>query len=145
MYSSKTKKIFGLPPGLPAFFLFSLAFLLAGCLDQTGKPVGPVGEAGLLGVIVSVNNGSGVVSKTVYVKNGSTAFDAFKAAANLSYTMHPVYGIYVTGINGLLEDSKTGKYWQYYVDGQLAPVGVSSFLLTKNVSLEFRYEAPAFG
>ena len=125
-----------------AFLLvvFLLAALSPGCVLYKET----ISETGLLSVVVSINNGSGVVSKTVSVQNGSTAFDVFNAAANLSYTTHPVYGVYVTGVNGLIEDSKTGKYWQYYVDGELAPVGVSSFVITKSVSLEFRYEAPAF-
>lgn len=120
--------------------LFLLAALLPGCVLYKEK----ASESGFLSAVVSINNGSSVVSKTVSVKNGSTAFDVFNAATNLSYTTHPVYGVYVTGVNGLMEDSKAGKYWQYYVDGELAPVGVSAFIIMKNVSLEFRYEAPAF-
>ncbi len=120
--------------------LFLLAALLPGCVLYKET----TSESGFLSAVVSINNGSGVLSKTVSVKNGSTALDVFNAATNLSYITHPIYGVYVTGVNGLMEDSKAGKYWQYYVDGELAPVGVSSFVITKNVSLEFRYEAPAF-
>jgi len=122
------------------FSAFLLAALLPGCVFFKEKAF----ENGFLSVVVSVNNGSSIVSKTVLVKNGSTAFDVFNSSFNLSFTVHPVYGIYVTGINGLMEDSKAGKYWQYYVDGELAPVGVSSLVLTRNASLEFRFEAPAF-
>jgi hypothetical protein len=129
--------------GLIAVLLLSLAFVFVGCVGsgEGGKTAGS--ESGLLSVMVSINNGSGVISKTVSVKNGSTAFDVFNATVQLSYNTHPVYGIYVTGVNGLMEDSKAGKYWQYYVDGELAPVGVGAFVITKNVSLEFRYEKPA--
>lgn len=128
-------------PALTLLLLLSLGFLLAGCVGSSESGMTTAG--GLLSVVVSVNNGSSVVSKTVLVKNGSTAFDVFNATANLTYTVHSVYGVYVTGVNGLMEDSKTGNYWQYYVDGELAPVGVSAFVITKNVSLEFRYEKPA--
>ncbi|PIT85603.1 hypothetical protein COU36_02330, partial [Candidatus Micrarchaeota archaeon CG10_big_fil_rev_8_21_14_0_10_59_7] len=34
------------------------------------------------------------------------------------------------------------RYWQYYVDGVLAPVGVDAYKLDRDVTLEFRYESP---
>lgn len=34
------------------------------------------------------------------------------------------------------------KYWQYYVNGTLAPVGVDEYELNENDTIEWRFEAP---
>ena len=121
----------------PAFLLLS-ALLLFGCVAQ--QPA-----EGTLGIKVLINNGTGVMQSVVSVANGSTALDAFQLAATLNVTRHPQYGAFVTGINGLEQSASENKYWQYYADGVLAPVGVEAYKLDHDVTLEFRYETPQFG
>ena len=119
-----------------SFSLILLAsFLFLGCVAQS-QP-----SEGTLDIAVIINNGSANVSETVAVANGSTAFQAFTQAATLSI-QDSKYGIFVTGVNGLEQDHDAGLYWQYYVDGELAPVGVAAYVLTEDCTLEFRYEKP---
>ncbi|VVB68546.1 Uncharacterised protein [Candidatus Norongarragalina meridionalis] len=123
--------------GKIAFVLLLSALLAFGCVSQQSTE-------GTLNVKVLINNGTGVMQSVVSVANGSTALAAFEKAASLNVTHHPVYGAFVSGVNGLEQSSAANKYWQYYVDGVLAPVGVDAYKLEKDCTLEFRYETPDF-
>jgi len=120
-----------------ALVLLLLSALLFGCVSQ--QPT-----EGTLNIKILVNNGTGVMQSVVSVANGSTALAAFEKAATLNVTRHPAYGAFVTGVNGLEQDPAANKYWQYYVDGVLAPVGVDAYKLDRDCTLEFRHETPDF-
>jgi len=93
-------------------------------------------------VTLNINDGIQVETHSVDLLIGSTAYEAFDAIAELKSTDYPPYGRMVDSINGIGEDTEDGKYWQYYVDGELAPVGVDFFEIDKQMILEFRYETP---
>jgi len=112
-----------------------LSAVLLGCVAQ--QP-----SEGTLNIKVLINNGTGVMQSVVSVANGSAALAAFEKAATLNITRHPTYGAFVTGVNGLEQSTSENRYWQYYVDGVLAPVGVDAYKLDRDVTLEFRYESP---
>ncbi|PIO06227.1 hypothetical protein COT29_02050 [Candidatus Micrarchaeota archaeon CG08_land_8_20_14_0_20_59_11] len=112
-----------------------LSAVLLGCVAQ--QP-----SEGTLNIKVLINNGTGVMQSVVSVANGSAALAAFEKAATLNITRHPAYGAFVTGVNGLEQSASENRYWQYYVDGVLAPVGVDAYKLDRDVTLEFRYESP---
>ena len=112
-----------------------LSAVLLGCVAQ--QP-----SEGTLNIKVLINNGTGVMQSVVSVANGSAALAAFEKAATLNITRHPAYGAFVTGVNGLEQSTSENRYWQYYVDGVLAPVGVDAYKLDRDVTLEFRYESP---
>jgi hypothetical protein len=122
-----------------AFGLFLVVFVVfsSGCFQTQ-----PQQNAGMLQLTVKINNGTHITTENTQIANGSTAFDAFKKVATLNYSTHPTYGVFITGVNGLEQDAAKGMYWQYYVNGQLAPVGVGAYILDKNATLEFRYEKP---
>jgi hypothetical protein len=109
--------------------------LLVGCVSA---PQQQTSEQ--LSVTVIVNDGHSPVTKQITLANGSTAFEAFSKAAQLNYSVHPVYGTFITGVNGVEQNGT--HFWQYYVDGELAPVGVDAFRITKDSTLEFRLEQP---
>ncbi len=99
-------------------------------------------------VYAAVNFGNGtVLARNVLVPNGSTAFLAFSQGFNVSSKSFAGLGEYVFAIEGVKEnEGGNNKFWQYYVDGKIASVGVSSFALEKNGTvLEFRLESPEFG
>lgn len=117
-------------------FLALLALLLlAGCVSEPQQQT-----SNQLAVTIIVNDGHSPVTKEITISNGSTALDAFSKAAQLNYTVHPVYGTFITGVNGVEQNGT--HFWQYYVDGELAPVGVDAFKITKDSTLEFRLEQP---
>lgn len=116
------------------FFIF-----LVGCVQQT-----PAQSGQQLNVNVSIDYGGlrqNDFFSQISVTNGSTALEAFSKVANLS-TKTFSFGLYVNGINGVMEDSQAGKYWQYYVDGTLASVGADAFKIDKPMEFEFRLETP---
>ncbi|MBI5229581.1 DUF4430 domain-containing protein [Candidatus Micrarchaeota archaeon] len=128
--------------------LLLLSLALFGCLGTKGEATrNQPGNESIekLIIFVAVNDGSKVTTKTVEVEKGATALEAFQKAASLNVTYYSGMGAFVTGVNGLEQDAKKGRFWQYYVNGKLAPVGVNNYRVEKNSTiLEFRYEAPAF-
>jgi len=53
-------------------------------------------------------------------------------------------GFFVDEINGMKNNPKTNKYWIYYVNGQSANVGVSSYIIRPNDIITWKYEASKF-
>ncbi len=104
-------------------------------------------ESELLFVNVGADFGNGtVISKAVLVDKGSSALVAFENAFSVSKKEFAPYGAYVYSVGGVEENANgSNRYWQYYVDGALAPIGVSQFFLEKNSSLLFRLEASKLG
>lgn len=113
--------------------LVLLAAMLAGCVQQAPS------STDLVRVTVLVNNQT---IKTVDVPHGTSAFDAFSAAIQMNYSVHPVFGKFVTGVNGLEQSVEQNKFWQYYANGELASVGVDAYLINGTTTLEWRYESP---
>lgn len=51
------------------------------------------------------------------------------------------YGLYVTSVNGVTIDYDTdGTYWAFYINGEMAPVGVSSTICENEASYMFQIE-----
>ncbi len=94
----------------------------------------------LINVSLIIDYGNSTESKTIFVENGTTVYDAMRKAVNLSVKTHPTYGVFVEGINGVMQGN--GKYWQYYIDGKLAPVGVSNYIINRSLILEWKLEVP---
>ena len=53
-------------------------------------------------------------------------------------------GFFVEEINGVKNDSRTLKYWIYYVNGKSASMGVSSYQIKANDIIEWKYEKSNF-
>lgn len=49
-------------------------------------------------------------------------------------------GYFVEEINGVKQDTKAGKYWIYYINGESAKVGISNYILKPNDIIEWKYE-----
>ncbi|MEM0475226.1 MAG: DUF4430 domain-containing protein [Candidatus Norongarragalinales archaeon] len=94
-------------------------------------------------VVVTINNGTANYSKTLEVAAGTTVLSLMQANFEIAAKQYS-FGALVTGIDGLEQNDSTWLYWQYYVDGVLAPVGAGEYKIEKNVSIEWRYEKPAF-
>lgn len=105
-----------------------LFFSIVGCIGTAS-----VRQGGIAATVLAPG-----FSEKAMVENGTTAFQAFNQSLSLNYSTHSVYGHFISGINGLEQNST--HYWQYYVDGELAQTGVDSYIITKNVTLEWRLE-----
>ncbi|MFQ5405919.1 MAG: DUF4430 domain-containing protein [Candidatus Micrarchaeia archaeon] len=105
-------------------------------------------QEGFVDVVVRIDFGNGtVLQKQVQAGKGvTTAFDAVSQAFVVSSRDYGELGKYVYAVEDVVENQdKNGKYWQYYVDGKLAAVGVSVFVVEDDVVLDFKYEEPRFG
>ena len=120
--------------------LFLVLFSLVGCV--TLEAFFPPTQQETVAVTVKINDGAGVDTHAIKLTRMLTAYDAFDAVADLESKEYPPYGRMITSINGLEQSDDAGMYWQYYVDGELAPVGVDSFEIDRDMELEFRYEKP---
>lgn len=69
------------------------------------------------------------------MQQASTKFDF-----SLKVSHHSSLGLFVEGIAGTLNDPKTNRYWMYYVNGQLAPRGVSTQVVKEGDIIKWSYE-----
>ncbi len=128
----------------PALLLaLTFLFALLGCTQPTSEvsitTVSPTIE--LITLEVTVDDGIEPYTANLEFVKGKSAYDAFDAVANLSVKQYP-FGVYVYAVNGLEENKdNNGKYWQYYVNGDLPMVGVDQFMINSNATLLFKYEA----
>ena len=81
----------------------------------------------------------------VSVKPGSSVYDAMVQAqetADLDFegSEFPGLGFFVEEINGLRQDSRAGKYWIYYINGESAKVGISVYIIKTNDFISWKYE-----
>lgn len=77
-----------------------------------------------------------------YVPLGASAFNATSKVVTLNYTV--TWGIYVTGINGVMENITSQESWFYYswVNGTKtsASVGVNDYILTNGETITWEFE-----
>lgn len=77
-------------------------------------------------------------------KDGSTVFDAlldYKTTNNIDveYENNSKYGVFVKSIGGIA-NGHDGKYWQYYVNGELGDVAADRKNISKSDVVEWRFE-----
>ncbi|TAN33391.1 DUF4430 domain-containing protein [Patescibacteria group bacterium] len=82
------------------------------------------------------------------VPAGATVYDAMKQLADekkifFSGKEYAGMGFFAEEINGL-QNGDGGKYWIYYVNGQQAKVGVSSYLIKSSDIISWVYENEKF-
>lgn len=76
---------------------------------------------------------------TVAITSGETAWQAVKDAVGVSNLHYTDYGgdlgIFITGFNGV--DALSNQYYDFQVNGTSASVGVSSYTVKNNDSIQF--------
>ena len=79
------------------------------------------------------------------VPKGSTVYDLMRAASEMSNFRFRGrdfggLGFFVEEVEGLAQDSSQGMYWIYYVNNEKAKVGVSSYIISPNDIISWKYE-----
>lgn len=46
----------------------------------------------------------------------------------------------MTELEGIKQDKEKNQYWMYYVNGEMAEVGIGDYLPKENDQIEFRFE-----
>lgn len=113
--------------------------LLFGCTSQAGSDENK-SAAGAQQYNLAFKVVSG--SETLFLKSaifpaGTNAFDAMKQMFKVEYKDY-AFGAMVSSINGV--SSGADKYWALYTDGNYAMQGISSYVLDKDASFEWRLE-----
>ncbi|MFX1566544.1 MAG: DUF4430 domain-containing protein [Promethearchaeota archaeon] len=73
---------------------------------------------------------------------GATVFDILNQTSNVTFTQYP-YGKFITSINGIENNANNnGRYWQYWVNDELAPVAADNYFLTDGDQVLWKYLAP---
>jgi hypothetical protein len=73
---------------------------------------------------------------------GVTVFEILNETTVVVFTEYP-YGKFVTSINGVENNANdNGYYWQYWVNGELAPVAADNYILADNDQILWKYCAP---
>lgn len=98
-------------------------------------------------VILVIDNGSQPETFTVEFKEGMTAFDLLKNKVgdlNLAFkTKTYDIGILVEAIGGV-ENGQDGKYWLYYVNGEMSMVASDKNKIKAGDKVEFKFEKSSF-
>ncbi len=101
--------------------------------------------------VISVGEGEKVFDFTVVDADGNTSYykvstdrktvgEALVDAGLISGEMG-AYGLYVKTVAGMTYDyTKDGKYWAFYVNGEMSPTGVDMTDITEGASYSFRAE-----
>ena len=127
---------------LLSVFALVAVLVLSGCLFEGSPPQGDF-QITLVLNYTDPATGQRVYNATdAWVKNGSTVFDALNKTFRVEYSTHPIYGVFVEGINGVMNTQSV--YWFYFVNGRHADVGVSSYVLTEPAVFEFRFEPDTY-
>jgi hypothetical protein len=99
-------------------------------------------------VILVIDDGGGVLKNFKgELKEGMTALDLLKEGAaelNLDLTVKSYdIGVFIETI-GQKKNGDSGKYWMYYVNGELAPVAADKKDLKAGDRVEFKFEKSPF-
>ena len=78
------------------------------------------------------------------INANKTAFDVLLAAQrqtcyNFKYARDPKFGVFITSICGVSNENTLHNYWMFYVNGERAQVGVSSYQISPNDMIQMRY------
>ena len=88
-------------------------------------------------MIISLNFGEKEFLKKV-VSPGESVLDGLKSIANVSTAYG---GKFVTGINNITSDPENHRDWFYYVNGILANVGASDYIIKKGDVVRWDYHS----
>lgn len=96
-----------------------------------------------LTLIISFGNGTNLTfSNTTLTDSYTSAFDLLRYHAEIKYTCQKMgnrMAYYVSEIDGLSENSQTGNYWRYWINGNYAMVGCNIYVCQDNDIITWEY------
>lgn len=98
---------------------------------------------------VTIDNGAGTTTHTVYLTKGASALEALRRIAVVETTYYSELGEFIDSVNGIGNDPEVGKYWMWYIWGENeawtpAPEGAGNYELKDGDNIKFSYEAPSW-
>jgi hypothetical protein len=134
-----------------AVIILGLGLILLERKEETKLSVSPVSELEQKAeekVFLTIDNGQGNPQESEFVfEEGITAFDLLdKSSKQQNFTLKTKSydaGIFIEAI-GDVENGQDGKYWMYYVNGQMPMVAADKQELIKGDKVEFKFEKSNF-
>ena len=119
--------------GIISVIVIAIVVIIAVLNSVLNYPAG--GNGGGARIIISLNYGKEVIfDKTI--PSGKSALDSLKSVANVTTSYS---GGFVSGINGIMCDEKHKMDWFYYINGILANVGSSQYILRDGDVMRWDY------
>lgn len=143
------------------FLAFLLALLvLSGCAateqnteeqstqtEENGSPAEQAGEQEqvseseqeeTISITISENNQEEIVAEEeVPVEEGEILYDVMEE----NFDIEATEGGFITSIEGVSQNEEEGKYWMYYVNGEMAEVGAQDYELEPGDEVTFDLQA----
>lgn len=117
--------------------LFSLLFLLLftiGC-NQENPPITQAQS------ITPTPINTDQYTITYQCQAGKNAFDLLKQNTDIIDYDNSDFGVFVKSINQIDNDNTQQKYWLYFVDGEMAMIGIDQYICKNNETIEWKYGA----
>jgi hypothetical protein len=125
--------------GLLVFTLFCVLASLSGISTASTATRVPGKLAGNIELTIDYGNSTQLVFPNI---SGETVFDILNQTAIVDFTQY-AYGKFITSINGVVNNAGgNGHYWQYWVNGELAPVAADNYVLADADQVLWKYCAP---
>ena len=99
---------------------------------------------------IAAGDSEPLIFDNITLANKATAFDLLKKVTEennieLGYKDYGgELGVLVESIDGVKNDTGANTYWQYWVNGEFAQVGASSYVLADGDKVEWRYATSEF-
>ncbi|MDO8055237.1 MAG: DUF4430 domain-containing protein, partial [Candidatus Hermodarchaeota archaeon] len=123
--------------------LLIILFCLLSCISL--HPIASAGErsSGKAAANIELTIDYGNSTQQVFPNlSGDTVFDILNQTATVVFTQY-AYGKFITSINGVdNNEGENGRYWQYWVNDELAPVAADNYVLVESDQVLWKYCAP---
>ncbi|MDI6917236.1 MAG: DUF4430 domain-containing protein [Thermoplasmatales archaeon] len=140
--------------GVAIIAIIILGILAGGSayLNLTAAPKEVLKETPEISATVVINFTNGTLLGPYYITTRNTTAYGFLLEAakpeNGNFTVKATYwsnydSMFVDGIAGA-EGGQDGKWWQYYVNGELPMVGCDKYIVQNNDYIEWKFEVPAW-
>ncbi len=142
-----------------SFKIFVLSIVLVGgiFLIQNLANLQKIGQSSIedkesqkvqVGITVNLEldfgNGNIKAFDDIKLEEGKTVFDLLKKVTQennleFSFKEYPGLGVFVESIDGISNDAKINKWWQYWVNGEYAQAGASIYKFKNSDLIEWKY------
>ena len=125
--------------GLLVFTLFCILASLSVPSTASADRRVPVKIASNIEMTIDFGNSTQLVFPNL---SGDTVFDILNQTTTVVFTQY-AYGKFITSINGVENNADAnGHYWQYWVNGELAPIAADNYMLADDDQVLWKYCAP---
>ncbi len=98
-----------------------------------------------LSISTTIDNGDLATSYDKKISSGSTALDVLKLISAedgiILGTSTSDFGVLINSIDSIGGNTEDGKYWSFYVNDEMASVGVADYTVNDNDVILMKYQA----